>query len=170
MRRLSETMVVLSVLLPWLTWISLMKTGEAVGLTLPRVGHKCVSEEIKPNVFVLGEYFVTASNITHQPTVTVKVHLLRQPFLMHDVQFLSAWLCSWRGLLFSVGDFTVWKCSAWRWERLWRQLHGYDQGGWKLLRMLLGGRTPESPPIRRGHRQPWVETRIRRKRLGLICS
>ncbi|PON81651.1 TMP21-related [Trema orientale] len=46
---------------------------EAIWLTLPSSGTKCVSEEIQNNVVVLGDYVVVSEDQAHSPTISVKV-------------------------------------------------------------------------------------------------
>ncbi|GAB2229720.1 hypothetical protein Droror1_Dr00013972 [Drosera rotundifolia] len=48
--------------------------GEAIWLSLPATGTKCVSEEIQNNVVVLADYYVIAEDHTaHEPTISIKV-------------------------------------------------------------------------------------------------
>ncbi|GLT96928.1 hypothetical protein SLE2022_145190 [Rubroshorea leprosula] len=61
----------LSVALLWV-WTT-VPVGEAVWLSLPESGTKCVSEEIQNNVVVLGDYVVISEDHTHVPTISVKV-------------------------------------------------------------------------------------------------
>ncbi|KAL5562799.1 hypothetical protein UlMin_032546 [Ulmus minor] len=53
--------------------IFMVRTGEAIWLTLPHSGTKCVSEEIQNNVVVLGDYVVVSDDHAHSPTISVKV-------------------------------------------------------------------------------------------------
>lgn len=60
---------------------------EAVWLTIPSKGTKCMSEEIQAHVVVLADYYVVAEDSKgHQPqTVSVKViymiKLFKTPFI-----------------------------------------------------------------------------------------
>jgi len=56
------------------TSLMLLRT-EAVWLTIPSKGTKCMSEEIQAHVVVLADYYVVADDVKgHQPqTVSVKV-------------------------------------------------------------------------------------------------
>jgi len=52
----------------------LVQMGEAIWLTLPSAGTKCVSEEIQNNVVVLSDYVVITDDHSHPiPTISVKV-------------------------------------------------------------------------------------------------
>ncbi|PSS29163.1 Transmembrane emp24 domain-containing protein [Actinidia chinensis var. chinensis] len=52
----------------------LIPEGEAIWMTLPPSGTKCVSEEIQNNVVVLADYVVISEDHTHpSPTISVKV-------------------------------------------------------------------------------------------------
>ncbi|XP_071724197.1 transmembrane emp24 domain-containing protein p24delta3-like [Rutidosis leptorrhynchoides] len=52
---------------------SQLLTTQAVWLTLPPSGTKCVSEEIQTNVVVLADYVVVSQDHNHLPTISVKV-------------------------------------------------------------------------------------------------
>lgn len=53
--------------------LSMAAAGEAIWLTVPPSGTKCVSEEIQNNVVVLGDYVVVADDHSLSPTISVKV-------------------------------------------------------------------------------------------------
>lgn len=53
--------------------LSMVGAGEAIWLTLPPTGTKCVSEEIQNNVIVLGDYVVVSDDHSHSPTISIKV-------------------------------------------------------------------------------------------------
>lgn len=55
-----------------LVWSS-FPVSEAIWLTLPATGTKCVSEEIQNNVVVLADYVVVSEEHGHIPTISVKV-------------------------------------------------------------------------------------------------
>ncbi|KAL6297489.1 hypothetical protein ACE6H2_005631 [Prunus campanulata] len=53
--------------------LCLVRTGQAIWMTLPSSGTKCVSEEIQNNVVVLADYVVISDDHSHSPTISVKV-------------------------------------------------------------------------------------------------
>ncbi|XP_021800652.1 transmembrane emp24 domain-containing protein p24delta3-like [Prunus avium] len=53
--------------------LCLVRTGQAIWMTLPSAGTKCVSEEIQNNVVVLADYVVISDDHSHSPTISVKV-------------------------------------------------------------------------------------------------
>ncbi|XP_048439290.1 transmembrane emp24 domain-containing protein p24delta3-like [Pyrus x bretschneideri] len=53
--------------------LCLVRTGQAIWLTLPSSGTKCVSEEIQNNVVVLADYVVIPDDHSHSPTISAKV-------------------------------------------------------------------------------------------------
>ncbi|KAI4299004.1 hypothetical protein L6164_032503 [Bauhinia variegata] len=52
---------------------SLLPTAQAIWLTLPTTGTKCISEEIQNNVIVLADYIVVFDDHSNHPTISVKV-------------------------------------------------------------------------------------------------
>ncbi|KAF5733311.1 putative Transmembrane emp24 domain-containing protein 10 precursor [Tripterygium wilfordii] len=66
-----EVAVPVLLLTLWL-WTDI-QGGEAIWLTVPSTGTKCVSEEIHNNVVVLADYVVVSDDHSHIPTVSVKV-------------------------------------------------------------------------------------------------
>jgi hypothetical protein len=57
--------------------------SQAIWISLPPSGTKCVSEEIQHNVVVLADYVVLQFDQSSHPTVAVKVHffsLILSPF------------------------------------------------------------------------------------------
>nr|DAD24563.1 TPA_asm: hypothetical protein HUJ06_026027 [Nelumbo nucifera] len=56
-------------------WISLLlPLGQAVWLSIPKSGAKCVSEEIQNNIVVLADYTVVSEDGSHQiPLISCKV-------------------------------------------------------------------------------------------------
>ncbi|KAF5731958.1 putative Transmembrane emp24 domain-containing protein 10 precursor [Tripterygium wilfordii] len=69
--RREVVMVVVVVVTLWL-WTDI-QGGEAIWLTVPPTGTKCVSEEIQNNVVVLADYVVVSDDAAHIPTISVKV-------------------------------------------------------------------------------------------------
>ncbi|VFQ81786.1 unnamed protein product [Cuscuta campestris] len=60
--------------LPLMAMSVLFEKGEAIWLSLPGSGTKCVSEEIHNNVVVLADYVVISDDHVHPtPTISVKV-------------------------------------------------------------------------------------------------
>ncbi|MBA0625876.1 hypothetical protein Godav_003625 [Gossypium davidsonii] len=56
---------------------NILPVAEAIWLTIPSSGTKCVSEEIQSNVVVLGDYYVIdENNPDHIPTISARVILL----------------------------------------------------------------------------------------------
>lgn len=55
--------------------ICMLRMGEAIWLTLPPTGTKCVSEEIQNNVVVLGDYAVVSEDQALTPTISTKVKI-----------------------------------------------------------------------------------------------
>ncbi|CAN6678562.1 unnamed protein product [Malus baccata var. baccata] len=53
--------------------LCLARTGQAIWVTLPSSGTKCVSEEIQNNVVVLADYVVIPDDHSHSPTISAKV-------------------------------------------------------------------------------------------------
>ncbi|ONI36073.1 hypothetical protein PRUPE_1G568200 [Prunus persica] len=53
--------------------LCLVRTSQAIWLTLPSSGTKCVSEEIQNNVVVLADYVVIPDDHSHTPTISAKV-------------------------------------------------------------------------------------------------
>ncbi|XP_059313623.1 transmembrane emp24 domain-containing protein p24delta3-like [Lycium ferocissimum] len=54
--------------------LCLLHKGQAIWLTVPATGTKCVSEELHNNVVVLADYFAISDDHHHpNPTVSVKV-------------------------------------------------------------------------------------------------
>ncbi|KAI4296251.1 hypothetical protein L6164_036224 [Bauhinia variegata] len=51
----------------------LSPTAQAIWLTLPSSGTKCVSEEIQNNVVVLADYVLVSDDHSHHPAISVKV-------------------------------------------------------------------------------------------------
>ena len=59
---------------------NIFPVAEAIWLTIPGSGTKCVSEEIQSNVVVLAEYYVIdENNPDHIPTISARV-ILSFPF------------------------------------------------------------------------------------------
>ncbi|CAI9781759.1 unnamed protein product [Fraxinus pennsylvanica] len=57
-----------------LTLVCVLQQGEAIWLTMPASGNKCVSEEIQNNVVVLAHYIVISDDLAPpNPTIAVKV-------------------------------------------------------------------------------------------------
>ncbi|KAK8291246.1 hypothetical protein V6Z12_D06G049900 [Gossypium hirsutum] len=53
---------------------NILPVAEAIWLTIPSSGTKCVSEEIQSNVVVLGDYYVIdENNPDHIPTISARV-------------------------------------------------------------------------------------------------
>ncbi|TQD87978.1 hypothetical protein C1H46_026476 [Malus baccata] len=52
--------------------LCLARTGQAIWVTLPSSGTKCVSEEIQNNVVVLADYVVIPDDHSHSPTISAK--------------------------------------------------------------------------------------------------
>ncbi|KAF5743913.1 transmembrane emp24 domain-containing protein p24delta3-like [Tripterygium wilfordii] len=63
---------VVAVLLTLWIWTDI-QGGEAIWLTVPPTGTKCVSEEIHSNVVVLADYVVVSDEHSRIPTISVKV-------------------------------------------------------------------------------------------------
>ncbi|KAK6805336.1 hypothetical protein RDI58_003121 [Solanum bulbocastanum] len=54
--------------------LCLLHKGQAIWLTVPPIGTKCVSEELHNNVVVLADYYALPDDHTHpSPTISVKV-------------------------------------------------------------------------------------------------
>ncbi|XP_021800651.1 transmembrane emp24 domain-containing protein p24delta3-like [Prunus avium] len=53
--------------------LCLVRPSQAIWLTLPSSGTKCVSEEIQNNVVVLADYVVIPDDHSHSPTIAAKV-------------------------------------------------------------------------------------------------
>ncbi|CAA2982353.1 transmembrane emp24 domain-containing p24delta3-like [Olea europaea subsp. europaea] len=54
--------------------VCVLQQGDAIWLTMPASGNKCVSEEIQNNVVVLADYIVISDDRVHRnPTIAVKV-------------------------------------------------------------------------------------------------
>lgn len=54
--------------------VCLLRKGEAIWLTVPASGTKCVSEELHNNVVVLADYFAISDDHSNPiPTISVKV-------------------------------------------------------------------------------------------------
>ncbi|GAV61167.1 EMP24_GP25L domain-containing protein [Cephalotus follicularis] len=53
--------------------LTLCMLSEAIWLSVPSTGTKCVSEEIQNNVVVLADYVVVYEHPSHLPTISVKV-------------------------------------------------------------------------------------------------
>ncbi|XP_010480298.1 PREDICTED: transmembrane emp24 domain-containing protein p24delta4 [Camelina sativa] len=68
MNRSFPTTFILSALIIFLSPIC-----EAVWLTIPHTGSKCVSEEIQSNIVVLADYLVISDEHSIFPTVSIKV-------------------------------------------------------------------------------------------------
>ncbi|XVF36886.1 hypothetical protein REPUB_Repub19eG0097400 [Reevesia pubescens] len=68
-------------LLPIIIWVlcltsnsNILPVAEAIWLTIPSSGTKCVSEEIQSNVVVLADYYVIdENNPDHIPTISARV-------------------------------------------------------------------------------------------------
>ncbi|KAK3419815.1 hypothetical protein EUGRSUZ_G00581 [Eucalyptus grandis] len=56
-----------------LLWLAAFDGGDAVWMTLPPTGTKCISEEIQGHVVVLADYVVVSDDHSHIPTISVKV-------------------------------------------------------------------------------------------------
>ncbi|MED6173681.1 hypothetical protein PIB30_061894 [Stylosanthes scabra] len=59
-----------------LLWLTFIGESQAIWLTIPTSGTKCVSEEIQSNVVVLADYYVVADEVDHHHqihTVSLKV-------------------------------------------------------------------------------------------------
>lgn len=55
---------------------NILPVAEAIWLTIPNSGTKCVSEEIQNNVVVLADYYVIdEKNPDHIPTISARVSL-----------------------------------------------------------------------------------------------
>ncbi|XP_009801860.1 transmembrane emp24 domain-containing protein p24delta3 [Nicotiana tabacum] len=60
--------------LPLMILVCLLRKGEAIWLTVPASGTKCVSEELHNNVVVLADYFAISDDHSNPiPTISVKV-------------------------------------------------------------------------------------------------
>ncbi|CAN1224077.1 Transmembrane emp24 domain-containing protein p24delta3 [Linum grandiflorum] len=57
----------------WMCCFSLCRLTEAIWLTLPPLGTKCVAEELHTNVVVFADYVVVSNDHSHLPTISVKV-------------------------------------------------------------------------------------------------
>lgn len=68
--------------------LSMVEAGEAIWLTLPPTGTKCVSEEIQNNVIVLGDYVVVPDDHSHSSTISIKVISLPTPRFIFLFLFL----------------------------------------------------------------------------------
>ncbi|PHT61896.1 Transmembrane emp24 domain-containing protein p24delta5 [Capsicum annuum] len=62
-------------LLPLMVLCCLLDNGQAIWLTIPSKGTKCVSEELHNNVVVLADYYAISDDHNHpsSPTLSVKV-------------------------------------------------------------------------------------------------
>ncbi|KAJ1378038.1 Thioredoxin-like superfamily [Sesbania bispinosa] len=71
----SGTQMTLLLLLCFFTTLNIIPQTEAVWLTIPTSGTKCMSEEIQTHVVVLADYYVVADDVQGHPlrTVSVKV-------------------------------------------------------------------------------------------------
>ncbi|XP_020238880.1 transmembrane emp24 domain-containing protein p24delta4 [Cajanus cajan] len=67
------TQMTLLLLLCFTALFYVLPLAEAVWLTIPTSGAKCVSEEIQTNVVVLADYYVITGHDPHHHTVSVKV-------------------------------------------------------------------------------------------------
>ncbi|XP_022899222.1 transmembrane emp24 domain-containing protein p24delta3-like, partial [Olea europaea var. sylvestris] len=57
-----------------LTLVCVLQPGDAIWLTMPTSGNKCISEEIQNNVVVLADYIVISDDRVHRnPIIAVKV-------------------------------------------------------------------------------------------------
>ncbi|CAN1224075.1 Transmembrane emp24 domain-containing protein p24delta4 [Linum grandiflorum] len=56
----------------WMCCFSLCRLTEAIWLTLPPLGTKCVAEELHTNVVVFADYVVVSNDHSHLPTISVK--------------------------------------------------------------------------------------------------
>lgn len=74
-----------------------VEKGEAIWLSLPDSGTKCVSEEIHNNVVVLADYVVISDDNVHPtPTISAKVNQLKPPIFI----FLFLGICFCCAILF----------------------------------------------------------------------
>lgn len=81
-------------LLLLLVFLCLLRRSDAIWLSLPTTGTKCVSEEIQSNVVVLADYVVISDDHVHStPTISAKVRVL---FMLN----------SFRGNIFATCDDT----------------------------------------------------------------
>lgn len=71
-------------LLPLLMMLLLkVQKGQAIWLSLPDSGTKCVSEEIHNNVVVLADYVVISDDHVHPtPTISAKVKTLISTYIL----------------------------------------------------------------------------------------
>lgn len=66
-----------------LVLLCILQRGEAIWLSLPASGTKCVSEEIQSNVVVLADYVVISDDHVHStPTISAKVRVLLPFFFL----------------------------------------------------------------------------------------
>lgn len=66
--------------------LCLLHKGEAIWLSLPPTGTKCVSEELHNNVVVLADYVVISDDQVH-PTPTISARVW--PFLLMLINLVS---------------------------------------------------------------------------------
>ena len=76
----------------------LQKKGEAIWLSLPATGTKCVSEELHNNVVVLADYVVISDDHVHPtPTISARVCICLSTFFSSILWNLH--------LIYSIGYF-----------------------------------------------------------------
>lgn len=69
----------------------LLQRGEAIWLSLPATGTKCVSEEIQSNVVVLADYVVISDDhVRSVPTISAKVRVSSPS---HPTKLLASFVC-----------------------------------------------------------------------------
>lgn len=62
-----------------ITQFYVLPIAEAVWLTIPSSGTKCVSEEIQTNVVVLADYYVITDDVPQLLPVSVRVCFINLP-------------------------------------------------------------------------------------------
>lgn len=64
------------VLVLLLVFLCILQKSDAIWLSLPASGTKCISEEIQSNVVVLADYVVISDDHVHStPTISAKVRV-----------------------------------------------------------------------------------------------
>lgn len=92
-----ENGMTMLLLLSCLTTLSLLvPRAEAVWLTIPSSGTKCVSEEMQPHVVVLADYYVVPDEGHHQlHTISATVCAINPLNLVENIRVI---LIRWFGL------------------------------------------------------------------------